>query len=100
LLMVSRWASEIAFKELAKSKAFRDSFVDLDLNLGTVSTEQRRTLKVSELHVLPGNFVILGDPGSGKTTSLKKTALRLLQEPRGSHAPVPILVQLRDLLEG
>ena len=46
------------------------------------------------------NILILGDPGSGKTTSLKRLALKLLQEaPKSSDDTnvFPIFIRLRDL---
>jgi hypothetical protein len=97
--MIERWASEISFRELAGPKSLLSTFVDLDLHLGGVGvdgeTNRYPKVKVSDLVDVPANVVILGDPGSGKSTSLKRIALSLLAT-RGIRGSVPILIQLRD----
>jgi predicted NACHT family NTPase len=94
---LGNWASEISFRDLKQSKQFRDTFVDLDLTLGQANSRAAHPLKVSDLTLLPGHFVLLGDPGSGKTTSLKKVAFALLQEPNlQQNGHVPLLIELRD----
>jgi hypothetical protein len=99
LAMLDQWASEISFRDLVKSKRFRDSFVDLDLQLGVHRASKLHKFKVSDITARPANYVILGDPGSGKTTSLKRIASGLLHEANNpaSEPPIPLLIQLRDL---
>lgn len=103
LLMLNRWAAEIAFMELWKSKSLRESFVDLDLRLGIVRSqsdpsEDVRSIRVSDLPDLRGHHVLLGDPGAGKTTALKQVAAKLLQRSaQDPKAPIPILIRLREL---
>jgi len=49
------------------------------------------------------SFIILGNPGSGKTTTLKRIARQLLTMPPTCEQDVmqyPLLVQLRDLSDG
>ncbi len=100
--MISHWAAEISFRDLRGSKKFVDSFVDLDLTLGPISTRNRGHAsghtRVTDLLQHNENVVILGDPGAGKTTSLKRLALSALTEThRSGRGKTPILVRLRDL---
>jgi hypothetical protein len=98
LRMINQWASKISFRELVKSKEFRDVFVDLDLHLGTNNeADSIHKYSVSDLLFLPGHFVLLGDPGSGKTTSLKRLAMGALRQPNDNiQSVIPLLIQLRD----
>lgn len=53
---------------------------------------------MSDLLRLRRNFVVLGDPGAGKTTSLKRIALGLIRESHDvKQAGYPLLLRLRDL---
>lgn len=104
LSMVSRWAVEISFRDLRKSKRLMDHFEDLDLTLGPIPTRKHismsRPLKVTDLLHYTGNIVILGDPGAGKTTSLKRLALDAFKlVSRSQESRTPILIRLRDLSE-
>ncbi|MGW3128505.1 NACHT domain-containing protein [Streptomyces sp. NPDC001123] len=44
----------------------------------------------------PVVLAIVGAPGSGKTTLVRRTARQICQAPRGRRRPVPILLFLRD----
>jgi len=104
LTWLNRWAGEISFRELAKSKALNDSFVDLDLHLGIGRMQADREgglqLRVSDLPSRSGHHVLLGDPGAGKTTSLKQIASKELEgTATDSTAPIPVLIRLRQLRE-
>ncbi|MFG2954905.1 NACHT domain-containing protein [Streptomyces sp. NPDC048291] len=44
----------------------------------------------------PVILAIVGAPGSGKTTLVRRTARQICQAPRGRRRPVPILLFLRD----
>lgn len=98
-----RWANETTVSELTAPKQLSRMYVDLDLNLQPArirgNAQPDRSMRVSELLIPDENFVLLGDPGAGKTTSLKKIASELLLA-RTSDAPddrTPVLVRLRSL---
>lgn len=97
---VSRWAADISFRDLWRSKALRESFVDLDLRVGparvAVGGVGPFEHSVSDLAGLDEHVVLLGDPGAGKTTSLKRIAQTNLEQfEAGTSRRAPILVRLR-----
>jgi hypothetical protein len=102
---VERWADELAYSDLEKPRRLLPSFVELDLNVEPVRLRGRRapdrTYRISSLVPPKTNCVLLGDPGAGKTTSLKKIAAdllaRLSQWSEGDQPFVPILIRLRDV---
>lgn len=103
LRMVAQSAAAISFRDLGGSKSLGQSFVDLDLNLGpaNAATHARwnQRLKVSDISGLPGHLILLGNPGSGKTTSLKKVAASLFEEAAaGQTRSFPVFVRLRELI--
>lgn len=104
LTILSRWAADVSFRELWKSKSLSSSFVDLDLHLGTrrerVEANEESPLRVSDLVDHRGHVVLLGDPGAGKTTSLKRVAAKSLERiSNGSDGQVPVLIRLREFAE-
>ena len=121
---VKNWSSEISFSDLRTPKATANVFVPLNVFLhppprrhvspaeaaDTVSLEGllRETLKPvpASLHPSapvapspPKHILILGQPGAGKTTSMKHLCHRVLQEAEflGDQIDLPLLVRLRDL---
>ncbi|HEU0052668.1 MAG TPA: hypothetical protein VFQ39_05805, partial [Longimicrobium sp.] len=100
---VQNWSRQISFLELRRPKPLSSAFVNLDLYLGMKRHSEgapERMVRVSELLGLPGNLVILGDPGGGKTTSLKRVAqdaLAALAVSGGAPRLVPFVIRLRDL---
>lgn len=93
------WAEEINLRRLLKSKKLKDNFVNLDLNLVISSQrekkEEDRTMKASDISLWNKNILILGNPGAGKTTTIKKNIL----ERTNSNSSIPILYKFRDLKE-
>jgi hypothetical protein len=103
LRMVNRWASEISFRDLRKAKRLKETYVDLDLDLGRAASSPVKLpgggLKISDIALLRENLVLLGDPGAGKTTSLKRIALQFLASGTTDRVLPLLLVQLRDFPE-
>jgi predicted NACHT family NTPase len=95
--MVRAWASKISFNELNTPKRLLNSFVDLDLHLGpvheTFARDERYNKKVSEIVTEQRHFIIIGDAGAGKTTSLKRIALDVLHREKSPQRVLLILLR-------
>ena len=71
------WAKETSFKDAIHSKDINTTFVELDFYLTprrthfNIGTEPTRSL--SEVDFTSKNHIILGGPGAGKTTLMKKS---------------------------
>lgn len=106
---VVNWAENFDFVGLGTPKLTRGDSVCL-----TLSTAPRRYRPVSRSVESKGvdesrflttksSLVLLGDPGSGKTTTLKRTALELLHSSPNSDEDVfrfPLLVILKEIQGG
>lgn len=103
LKITKLWASQVGFADLNTVKALNNIHIELD----TFLVPMRLQVDISERHdrksltdVLnhsQGHVVVLGSPGAGKTTSMKKLASRYFN---GTTAVInqtfPILLLLRD----
>jgi len=94
------WAGDVGVQDLIRARPLRDVFVELDLNTKPLRTRGRaepdRSFRISDLPNVPGNIVLIGDPGAGKTTSLKKL-LMLISDAAPTSQSIPILLRLRRL---
>lgn len=102
---VNNWSKEVKFNDLSKSKNTRSVYVHLDTFIYPRTTNYERyqkppkkplleVLKEEKRHIL-----ISGQPGSGKTTSMKFLCQKIFQkkseEPK--YQTFPILVKIREL---
>jgi len=100
------WSKELGFSELHATKDLGDLYVELETWLtplgNQVETEERdNTIPLMQsLLREKGNSIVLGQPGSGKTTSMKKLCDHLLSEDvLESNPRIPILVRFRFIAE-
>lgn len=102
LSFVARITERVEFFGLAKGKQTDHDTVDLFLSLPRKFVGRRLQKQMKELVLLQrsANHVLLGAPGSGKTTTLKRLARHLLNEgpisPRDG-SQYPVLVRLRTI---
>lgn len=96
---ILRWVSGVTAGAYPHSRRTQEVTIDLDLQLTPRKLQLdfpgRTELKVSDLISFSGNIALLGDPGAGKTTSIKQLAQNLLA--RRSVDGIPLLVRLRDV---
>lgn len=100
---IERWAYVIKFSDLEKKRTLGSVYIQLDTYLLPAKRhfsiiERSRTIAL-EKAVLSGkeHCIILGQPGAGKTTSLKKICDIIIKERKKSNYAFPILLRLRDL---
>lgn len=104
---VETWSGEISFNELKKARYLSKVFIELDLFL-----YPRRIRQPNEaIESIPlksifdyshGHPILLGQPGAGKTTSMKYLSQLLLHDAnyQRERLSLPILIKLRELHGG
>lgn len=104
LQSVSIWSDEISFSDLAKAKTLTEVFIQLDLLLypRRIAQPGEEIASIPLLQLFdesPGHFVILGQPGAGKTTSMKYLCYLLLHDDsyHTDRFAFPIVIKLRDI---
>lgn len=97
------WASTFKFNELAKSKKVKDIHIALDTYLiprkfhqNKQEASKKRPLIKTIVHE-NSHTVVLGTPGAGKTTSMRRLVLAILEKQSGIDFDFPIAVRLREL---
>lgn len=100
---ISRWAHIVNFSDLDRKKTLGSVYIQLDTYLlpakRHISLVERNKTIALENAVLDGkeHCIILGQPGAGKTTSLKKVCDIIIKEKRKTKYNFPILLRLREL---
>jgi hypothetical protein len=108
LRYVRNWSSEISFTDLKKAKDTTDVFIDLNLYIYPRRVRIEPDEKIPSVPLRSifedgvGHVVLLGQPGAGKTTSLKHLCQCLFLD---DHFPsdrfsFPLLIKFRDLTAG
>lgn len=100
-----KWATNISFRDASKAKKITDVFIELDLYISPLKLrvdpkEKTPKIPVSEfLSDTSRNIILLGQPGAGKTTSIKKLFLELINReyPDYEVFSFPILIKLKEL---
>jgi DNA replication protein DnaC len=101
------WAKTISFKDLQKSKETTKVYVELDFYLTPRKLFVDEDLKEKLINIkdvfesASQNIVILGQPGAGKTTTMKMIVNWLLKpnETNFSGFKFPLVIRLRELNE-
>lgn len=107
LQSVENWSAEVSFSELNKPRHLTRVFIELDLFV--YPRRIRQPGEVIESVPLRDIFdyghrhpILLGQPGAGKTTSMKRLCQLLLHDENfhGDILSFPILIKLRELQKG
>lgn len=102
---VKNWSSEISFKDLKSSKVMSQVFIELDMyvyprNIRIDESENISIIPLSKIFEIENNhLLILGQPGAGKTTSMKFFCQSIFfnENEAFKKYKYPILIKLRDL---
>lgn len=102
---VESWSSEVSFNDLQRTRHTAEIYVDLDLyvqprrlHLHPSEAEQSVPFK-NILDTVKDHLILLGQPGAGKTTSMKQLCHLILhdQDFQADRFTLPILIRFRDL---
>ncbi|MBK6571029.1 MAG: NACHT domain-containing protein [Saprospiraceae bacterium] len=100
----SLWATQVSFRDSQQAKSLESIFIDLDLFVSPIklrieTTESidkipSSTLLASSLE----NIILLGQPGAGKTTSVKKIFVELILKKYETYKTFnfPLIIRLKD----
>lgn len=105
LKYVKNWAGEISFADLKKAKRTTDIFIDLDV---FVYPRRLRIFQQEDIESIPikdifehaaGHIILLGLPGAGKTTSMKRICQAILYEEdfHPDRFSFPLVIEFRHL---
>ncbi|WKA31797.1 NACHT domain-containing protein [Bradyrhizobium roseum] len=103
LQSVERWSTKVGFADLRGTKTLSDIYIQLDtyltpsrLHLDSVEREQTIPLE-NAIFEENDHCIVLGQPGAGKTTSMKRLCMRLLSNQQMEKYAFPLLIKFRDL---
>lgn len=101
---VKNWSYEISFSDLKKSKDISEVFIELDLfvfprRIRLSTREKINIIPLRKLLAIEKNHIaLLGQPGSGKTTSMKHFCQSILFDENfyPDKFDFPVLIKLKD----
>lgn len=101
---VKNWSSQVSFRDVKTAKLTNKIFVELDLFIYQRSIRYAADEKIKSIPIKsifeysPHHIVLLGQPGAGKTTSMKYFCQQIFfdEEFAQDLFDIPILIRLRD----
>jgi hypothetical protein len=104
LRSVEIWSREVLFSDLNKAKGTANIFIDLNLfvyprRLRFQVNQAIKAIPLKDIFSFGNHFVLLGQPGAGKTTSMRYLCQGLLCDTEfpGDRFYLPLVIRLRDL---
>lgn len=101
---VNTWSAEVSFYGLKKAKDTTDIFIELDLfvyprRMRIDSQERIKSIPLKNIFDDSNHVILLGQPGAGKTTSMKYLCQLLFQDDKfqAERFAFPILIKFREL---
>lgn len=101
---ISNWSSEVSFKDLNRARKTNDIYIELNL----YAIPLRRRYAKEKIKKVPltdmlldseSHIILLGQPGAGKTTSMKKLCHTIFTEDiqKSIDSSLPILIKAREI---
>lgn len=104
LSLLDNWSRDLTTPGITSPRSLVSAFVEpffASGQRGSLAYDGDTALPLATILASSHNLVIIGDPGAGKTSSLKFIARGLLSSlTPTSHGPVPLLVRVRDHVTG
>jgi len=103
LISAKKWSEGISFKDSIEKKSIVRIYIELETYLVPRRIHINKTERSSKIPIgeaISGNdnhCVILGQPGAGKTTSMKKLCYDALDNINITNERYPILIRFRDM---
>jgi hypothetical protein len=102
---VKNWSGEVTFKDLKAAKNINDIYVDLDFYVFPRrnrfdNSEAIEKVPLNKLfEIAPSHVAILGQPGAGKTTSMKHFCRSVMLDENFDETSFkyPLLLKLREI---
>jgi hypothetical protein len=92
------WAETLPVVEYFAERSTEISYVDLHLSLfASYGAEETTVYTIDSLYDLSYNLLILGEPGAGKTTALRRFWIKCASD---MARPLPLVIPLRGLESG
>jgi predicted NACHT family NTPase len=99
LTFIHNWAKNIEFFDLTPPISTLNNTIRLDItfNLRKITNKEKRSNVIHEEGVFSSNdhYLIIGDPGSGKTTTLKRLIQLFIHSK--DEFDMPLLIRFRDI---
>lgn len=100
---IKNWSSEINFKDLQSSKSITNTFINLDMYVYPRVNRMEEDEKILKIplnkifNTSNRHYIVLGQPGAGKTTSIKHFCQSIFfNETEISKFRYPLVIKLRD----
>lgn len=107
LTEVNNWANVFQFFGMVSPLSTDSNTIPLDFftepRIFQATKEQSPKKQENDLIEDSRHYLLLGEPGSGKTTTIKRVSLTLLKEPPSSEQDFlefPVVIRLRELQSG
>ncbi|MEM7374397.1 MAG: NACHT domain-containing protein [Bacteroidota bacterium] len=103
---INKWSEGIKFRDATNEKSTANIYIHLNFFLTPARLQFEKSIANEQIpfqnliNTTEGHLVILGQPGAGKTTTMKKLiqdVLRLTVHQHGHTFDFPIVIRLREL---